>query len=91
MQTLEVGRCLPSWRGENRVSTHCDSRVSLHSGNRDGVVSMDSQAEKVPGPQPQRGPPPAADVSDPEHIADKGQSRATEYTTSTSATGMLKE
>ena len=36
--------------------------VALHSGNRDGVVSMDSQIEAVPGPQPQRGPPPATGV-----------------------------
>ena len=53
--------------------------VALHSGNRDGVVSMDSQVETVPGPQPQRGPPPATGVSDPEHVAGKGQSRATGY------------
>ena len=51
--------------------------VALHSGNRDGVVSMDSQVETAPGPQPQRGPPPATGVSDPEHVAGKGQSRAT--------------
>ena len=51
--------------------------VSLHSGNRDGVVFMDSQVETVPSPQPQRGPPPATGVSDPEHVAGKGQSRAT--------------
>ena len=44
-----------------------------------GVVSMDSQVETVPGPQPQRGPPPATGVSDPEHVAGKGQSRATGY------------
>ena len=53
--------------------------VALHSGNRDGVVSMDSQVEMVPGPQPQRGPPPATGVSDPENVAGKGQSRATGY------------
>ena len=53
--------------------------VALRSGNRDGVVSMDSQVEMVPGPQPQRGPPPATGVSDPEHVAGKGQSRATGY------------
>ena len=53
--------------------------VALRSGNRDGVVSMDSQVETVPGPQPQRGPPPATGVSDPEHVAGKGQSRATGY------------
>ena len=52
--------------------------VALHSGNRDGV-SMDSQVETVPGPHPQRGPPPATGVSDPEHVAGKGQSRATGY------------
>ena len=46
--------------------------VALHSGNRDGVVSMDSQVETVPGAQPQRGPPPATGVSDPEHVAGKG-------------------
>ena len=50
--------------------------VAVHSGNRDGVVSMDSQVETVPGPQPQRGSPPA---TDPEHVAGKGQSRATGY------------
>ena len=43
--------------------------VALHSGNRDGVVSMDSQVETVPGPQCHRGPPPATGVSDPEHVA----------------------
>ena len=53
--------------------------VALHSGNPDGVVSMDSQVETVPGPQPQRGPPPATGVSDPEHVACKGQSRSTGY------------
>ena len=53
--------------------------VALHSGNRDGVVSMDSQVETVPGPQPQRGPPPATGVSDPEHVDGKGRSRATGY------------
>ena len=53
--------------------------VALHSGNRDGVVSMDSQVETVPGPQPQRDPPPTTGVSDPEHVAGKGQSRATGY------------
>ena len=53
--------------------------VALHSGNRDGVVSIDSQVETVPGSQPQRGPPPATGVSDPEHVAGKGQSRATGY------------
>ena len=46
--------------------------VALHSGNRDGVVSMDSQVETVPGPQRQRCAPPATGVSDPEHVADKG-------------------
>ena len=51
--------------------------VALHSGNRDGVVSMDSQIETVPGPQPQRGPLPATGVSDPEHVASKGQRRPT--------------
>ena len=51
--------------------------VALHSGNRDGVVSMDSQVEIVPGPQPQRGPPPVTGISDPEHVAGKGQSRVT--------------
>ena len=60
MQTLKVERCLPS---------------ALHSGNRDGVVSMDSQVETVLGSQPQRGPPPATGVSDPEHVAGKGQSK----------------
>ena len=40
---------------------------------------MDNQVETVPGPQPQRGPPPATGVSDPEHVAGKGQSRATGY------------
>ena len=40
---------------------------------------MDSQVETVPGPKPQRGPPPATGVSDPEHVAGKGQSRATGY------------
>ena len=53
--------------------------VALHSGNRDAVISMDSQVETVPGPQPQRGPPPATGVSDPEHVPCKGQSRATGY------------
>ena len=53
--------------------------VALHSGNRDGVVSMDSQVETVPGPQPQRGPSPTTGVSVPEHVAGKGQSRATGY------------
>ena len=53
--------------------------VVLHSGNRNAVVSMDSQVETVPGPQPQRGPPPATGVSDPEHVAGKGQSRVTGY------------
>ena len=40
---------------------------------------MDSQVETVPGPQPQRAPAPATGVSDPEHVAGKGQSRATGY------------
>ena len=53
--------------------------VALHSKNRDGVISMDSQVEMVPGTQPQRGPSPATGVSDPEHVAGKGQSRATSY------------
>ena len=53
--------------------------VALHSGNRDGVVSMDSQVEAVTGAQPQRGPPPATGVSDLQHVAGKGQSRATGY------------
>ena len=53
--------------------------VALHSENRDGVVSMDSQVETVPGPQPQRCLPPATGLSDPEHVAGKGQSRATGY------------
>ena len=53
--------------------------VALHSGNHGGVVSVDSQVETVPRPQPQRGPPPATDVSDPEHVAGNGQSRATGY------------
>ena len=53
--------------------------VASHSGNRDCVLSMDSQVETVPGPQPQRGPLPATGVSDPEHVAGKGQSRATRY------------
>ena len=53
--------------------------AAMHSGNRDDVVSMDSQVETVPGPLPQRGPPPATGVSDPEHVAGKGQSRATGY------------
>ena len=68
--------------------------VALHSGNRDGVVSIDSQVEMMPGPQPQRGarppaskppPPPhpptssATGVCDPEHVASKGQSRAIGY------------
>ena len=53
--------------------------VALHSGNRDGVIPTDSQVETVPSPQPQRGPPPATGVSDPEHVAGKGQSRATGY------------
>ena len=53
--------------------------VALHSGNRDGVVSMDSQVERVPGPQPHRDPPPATSVSDLERVAGKGQSRATGY------------
>ena len=56
-KTLEVGRCLPSGRGVNRASTHYDTVVALHSGNRDGVVSVDSQVETVPGPQPQRAHP----------------------------------
>ena len=63
--------------------------VELHSGNRDGVVSMDSQVEMVPGPQPQRGPLQATGVSDPEHVAVKGRVERS-ATTSTSATGMLK-
>ena len=46
--------------------------VALHSGNRDAVISMDSQVETVPGPQPQRGSPPATGVSDPEHVPCKG-------------------
>ena len=79
MQTLEVGRCLPSGRGVNCASTHYFNMVVLHSGNRDGVVSTDSQVETVPGPRSQRGPPPATGVSDPEHVAGKGQSRATGY------------
>ena len=41
------------------------------------MVSMDSHVETVSGPQPQRGPPPATGVSDPEHVAGEGQSRAT--------------
>ena len=53
--------------------------VALHSRNRDGVASMDSQVETVPDPQPQRGPRPATCVYDPEHVAGKGQSRATGY------------
>ena len=61
--TLEVGRCLPSGQGENRASTHCNNIVVLHSGNHDGVISMDSQVETVLGPQPQRGPLPATGVS----------------------------
>ena len=50
MQTLEVGRCLPSGRGVNRAFTYYDKHV-LRSRNRDDV-SMDSQVETVPGPQP---------------------------------------
>ena len=73
MQTLEVGRCLPSGRGEKRACTHYDNMVALHSGNRDGAVSMDSQVETVPGSQPQRGPPPATGDSDPENVAGKGR------------------
>ena len=77
MQTLEVGRCLPSGRGVKRASTHYNNMVALHSENGDGVVSMDSQVETVPGPQPQRGPPPTTGISNPEHVPCKGQSRAT--------------
>ena len=40
MQTLKVRGCLPSGRGVNRASMHYDNMVALHSGNRDGVVSM---------------------------------------------------
>ena len=40
---------------------------------------MNNQVETVPGPQPQRGPPPATGVSDPEHVAGTLQSRATSY------------
>ena len=40
---------------------------------------MDSQVEMVPGPQLQRGPPPATGVSDPEQVAGKRQSRETGY------------
>ena len=47
--------------------------------SRCGVVSMDRQVETVPGPQPQRGPPPATGISDPKHVAGKGQSKATGY------------
>ena len=71
MQTLEIGRCFPSGRGVKRASTHYDNIVALHAGDRDGVVSMDSQTETVPGPQPQRGPPPGTGVSDPEQVAGK--------------------
>ena len=70
---------MPSGRDENRASSHYDSTVALHSGNRDGVVSIDSQVQTVPDPQPQRGPSPAAGVSDPEYVSGKGQSRATGY------------
>ena len=79
MQTLEVGRCLPSGRGVNRASTYYDKHGCVAFWTRDGVVSMDSQVETVPGPHPQRGPPPATGVSDAEHVAGKGQSRATGY------------
>ena len=48
MQTLKVGRCEPSGPGVNRAST--TNMVALHSGNRDGAVSMDSQVEKAQGP-----------------------------------------
>ena len=78
MQTLEVGRCLLSGRGVNSASTYYDKHgcVAFWKSTH---VSMDSQVETVPGPQPQRGPPPATGVSDPEHVAGKGQSRATGY------------
>ena len=47
MQILKVGRYLPSGLGVKRASTHYNNIVALHSGNRDGVVSMDSQVETV--------------------------------------------
>ena len=79
MQTLRVRRWLPSGRSENCASVHCVNMVALRSGNCDGVDSMDSQVEIELVPQPQRGPPPVTGVSDPEHVAGKGQSRATGY------------
>ena len=38
MQTLKVGRCLPSGQGAKHASTHYDNMVALHSGNGDGVL-----------------------------------------------------
>ena len=86
MKTPKLHPCRPSksenaclFDGVRIASTHCDSMVALRSENRDGVVSVDSHVETVPGPQPQRGPPPATGISDLEHVAGKGQSRATGY------------
>ena len=78
MQTLEVERYLPSGRGVNRAFTYYDKHgcVAFWKSTH---VSVDSQVETVQGPQPQRGPPPVTGVSDPEHVADKGHSRAIGY------------
>ena len=56
----------PRWTG---LWGKGQTRVGTHA---------DSRSRKMLA-QPQRGPPPATGVSDPEHVAGKGQSRATGY------------
>ena len=77
MKTPKLHPCRPS-KSED-ACLHYDSIVALHSRNHGGVVPVDNQIEMVPASQPQRGTPAATDISDPEHVAGKGQSRVTSY------------